>query len=154
MYYKTVILQTVTHMLKVVWFNLAHSCSYPGCGKVLILDGNMKNHRDVCFAKDAGFIKFEGLDGSIKTGCPETPAFKNRYCTDHKPQVCNLDCSEERDESLNIQTGPELRSKAQTLYKDSSKGEPIAEMILGKKTTRKQSYYQVIMHTCTCCFVP
>ena len=29
----------------------------------------MKNRRDVCYAKDAGFIGFEGLAGSIKTGC-------------------------------------------------------------------------------------
>jgi len=126
---------------------LAHSCSYPGCGKVLILDGNMKNHRDVCFAKDAGFITFKGLNGSIKTGCPETPAFKNRYCPNHKPQVCKLECFKKSDESLDVKTGPELRSKAQKSDKDSIKGDPIAEMILAKKTTRQQSYYQVMLYT-------
>jgi len=107
----------------------------------------MKNHRDVCFAKDAGFIEFEGLDGSIKTGCPETPAFKNRYCNNHKPQLCDLKCFEEKDELLDFQTGPELRSKQKGLSKDSLTGEPIAEMILAKKTTRKQAYYQVINPT-------
>ena len=39
----------------------------------MVLDGNMKNHRDVCYAKDAGFIEFEGLKGLIKTGCAAAP---------------------------------------------------------------------------------
>jgi hypothetical protein len=33
----------------------------------MVLDGNMKNHRDVCMAKDAGFIEFDGLPGSLCT---------------------------------------------------------------------------------------
>ena len=46
-----------------------HSCKFPGYGTVLILDGNMKNRRDICFAKSAGYIEFDGLSGSITTGC-------------------------------------------------------------------------------------
>ncbi len=124
-----------------MWFVsfLAHSCNYPGCGSVLVLDGNMKNRRDVCYAKDAGFIQFDGLPRSIKTGCPATPDFKSRYCTQHKSQACDLQSGEEADDELDVPSGPALRSRQMK----PSIGNPVAEMILGKKTTRKQTYYQV-----------
>ena len=32
---------------------VGHTCQYPGCKEVLVLDGNMKNRCDVCMAKDA-----------------------------------------------------------------------------------------------------
>ena len=121
---------------------LAHSCTYPGCDSVLILDGNMKNRRDVCYAKDAGFIQFDGLVGSTKTGCPETPDFKSLYCSQHKSQACDLQSYEEVDDELGVPSGPKLRSHQQK----QSAGNPIAEMILAKKTTRKQTYYQVFPH--------
>lgn len=35
---------------------LEHSCNYPGCKTVLVVDGNLKNRRDVCAAREAGFI--------------------------------------------------------------------------------------------------
>uniref|UniRef100_A0A1X7V592 Uncharacterized protein n=1 Tax=Amphimedon queenslandica TaxID=400682 RepID=A0A1X7V592_AMPQE len=53
----------------------AHACTKPGCGKVLMLDGNMKNHRDVCLATQARYTKYDGLPGSIRTGCPNSPAY-------------------------------------------------------------------------------
>jgi len=99
----------------------------------------MKNQRDVCYAKDAGFIEFDGLLWSIKTGYPATPAFKSRYCIQHKSQACELQSSEEVDEELGVFTGPTLRS-AQT---KQSPGDHVAEMILAKKTTRNKTYYQV-----------
>lgn len=103
----------------------------------------MKNRRDVCYAKDAGFIEFNGLSGSIKTGCAATPAFKSRYCSVHENQACHLLYSEEVDEDMDTPTGPTLRSGR--LKKCD--GELVAEMILAKKITRKQTYYQVM---CTC----
>lgn len=87
----------------------------------------MKNRRDVCCAKNAGFIQFDGLPGSIKTGCPETPAFKSRYCSQHKSQACDLH-SLEVDDELDVPSGPTLR-----LHQQQSAGNPIAEMILAKK---------------------
>ena len=60
-----------------------HTCTFPGCQNVLVLDGNMKNRRDICYAKDAGFVQFPGLPGQIKTGCVASPAFKSRFCTKH-----------------------------------------------------------------------
>lgn len=103
------------------------------------MDGNMKNRRDVCYAKDAGYIQFKGLTGCIKTGCAATPDFKSRYCSKHVNQACTLLHTEEVDEEMDVQTGPTLRSH----HPRKCDGESIAEMILAKKTTRKQTYYQV-----------
>jgi len=36
-------------------------------------------------AKSAGHIEFKNLPGQIITGCKNTPAYKSRYCSDHKP---------------------------------------------------------------------
>ena len=72
---------------------IAHSCSYLGCGRVLVLDGNMKNHRDICLARSAGTVEFKNLPGQITTGCINTPAYKSRYCVDHKPLTSESDCS-------------------------------------------------------------
>ena len=99
----------------------------------------MKNHRDVCYAKDAGFIQFAGLTESIKTGCPDTPDYKSQYCAQHKPQAVDLLSSDEVDEDLGSLAGPALRFHQTKQHL----GNPIAEVILGKKTTRKQTYYEV-----------
>ena len=78
-------------MYTAVFCNTAHRCSYPGCGSVLVLDGNMKNHRDICSAKSDGHIEFECLPGIITTGCTNTPAYKSRYCSDHSTLACSND---------------------------------------------------------------
>lgn len=69
---------------------LEHKCEFPGCKTVIVLDGNMKNRRDICFAKDAGSIQYDGLPGHIKTGCMASPAFKSRFCHQHTTRSCNL----------------------------------------------------------------
>ena len=56
-----------------------HKCKTPGCKNTIVLDGNMKNQRDVCNAREAGYIEYEGLLGRVETGCMNTPAFKSRY---------------------------------------------------------------------------
>lgn len=122
---------------------LAHSCTFPGCGKVLVLDGNMKNRRDVCYAKDAGYLEFEGLSGSIKSGCQATPAYKSRYCDRHKHFACEtqqLTATEDEDgDDLDAPIDPLVRSK----QKQKQPGESIVELILAKKQTRQQTYYKV-----------
>ena len=52
---------------------IEHKCIFPGCTNVMVLDGNMKNQREVCLAKDAGYITYPGLPGRIKTGCMASP---------------------------------------------------------------------------------
>ena len=89
----------------------------------------MKNHRDVCKARDAGFISFEGLPGRVKTGCQRTPGYNSRYCSLHKPRVCSL-----------IEL-PEEDGTVQTATKQRREG--VIERILEKKCTRNTTYFKV-----------
>ena len=50
-------------------------CNFPGCKSVLVIDGIMKNRRDVCGANEAGFITYSGLPGVITTGFQLIPAY-------------------------------------------------------------------------------
>jgi len=93
-----------------------HRCSTNGCGKVLVIDGNMKNHRSVCAASEAGYIEYDGLPGRVKTGCTNTPEQKSRFCHLHKPRA---------------------------LISVSDKQNTIIESILEKKETRSITYYKV-----------
>ena len=52
-----------------------------------MLDENMKNNRSVCLATHAGYAEYDGLPGTIQTGCSNTPAHKSRFCSLHKPTV-------------------------------------------------------------------
>ena len=102
----------------------------------------MKNHRDVCMAREAGFVSFQGLPGHIKTGCLLTPELKSRYCSLHTPRVCR------RTEDENASTNDPL-------------SDDIAEMILEKKVTRSTTFYKVctgvcltiLFHTCLYMYV-
>ena len=47
------------------YFTADHTCNQPGCESVLVLDGNMKNARQVCSCRDVGELKFAGMDGSV-----------------------------------------------------------------------------------------
>ena len=100
----------------------------------------MKNRRDVCMAKDAGYMEFQGLPGKVKTGCQASPSYKSRYCTSHTPQGCNpVKCID--DEELK-ETGSNIGIQQKST--DHEVGNVIAEVIVAKKTTRKDTYYQVI----------
>ena len=78
----------------------------------------MKNHRNVCFAKDAGFAKFEGLSGNIKTGCPNIPELKFKFCSKHSPTLVTRHCS---DSQYEYQQG----------------------ILIAKKTTQQSTLYEV-----------
>jgi hypothetical protein len=98
-----------------------HQCKYPGCKEVLVIDGNMKNRRDVCMAKDVGYIQYPNLPGHIRSGCTASPQFKSRYCHEHGK-----------------------RAPSVSGYDDSSaNGDPVIEVILEKKTTRSSLFYKV-----------
>jgi len=88
---------------------------------LLVIDGNLKNHRDVCLAKEAGFVTYHGLPGKVKTGCQLTPELKSRYCSLHKPRVCVKPQDDANEED----------------------NEDIAEMILEERVTRSVTYYKV-----------
>ena len=52
---------------------------------VLILDGNLKNSRDVHAAEDARFVEYAGLPEQVKTGCMETPQQSGKFCLHLNP---------------------------------------------------------------------
>jgi hypothetical protein len=101
-----------------------------------VIDGNMKNHRDVCLAKDAGYIEFEGLPGKIKTGCQSSPQYNGRYCASHAPNAPSCDVTIDEEDMLEL-TGTVKRRPSNA----------VAKMIVAKKITRKETYYQVCNHT-------
>ena len=100
-------------------FYVGHKCNHPGCRSALVLDGNMKNQRDVCMAKDAGFVEFTSLPGKIKTGCVHTPAHKNRFCLSY------------------------LNHSFSDTDETGHGKDCVLELILSKKTTRNEDYYEV-----------
>ena len=52
----------------IVYMSIDHVCKTPGCNSGLILDGNMKNARQVCMVKDAGQLQFSEIPGTIAVG--------------------------------------------------------------------------------------
>ena len=87
----------------------------------LIMDENMKNHRNICYATTAGYTEYKGLNGKVQTGCPNTPAYKSVYCHLHKPVI-------------SAQKGGDS---------GCSKEKPVG-LIISKKETRKTVFYQVL----------
>ena len=123
------------HLLKCVnkfLVTLEHRCDTPGCGEVIVLDGNMKNSREVCYATHAGHAEFSGLPGSVQSGCPNTPAYKSRYCKLHAPITIiphQIQFSEDGNPDLvNPTTVSEERQVA---------------VITGKRVTRNSTFYRV-----------
>ena len=87
-----------------------------------MFDGNCKNFRDVCKARDAGYAEYEGLQGIVKTGCMNTPKLGSRFCPLHIENVATPQQLDPDSGTQNI----ELLANAQ---------ESIIAMILGKRTT-------------------
>ena len=52
-----------------------------------MLDGNLKNRRDVCSATEAGFIEYSSFPVAIKTGCQLSPCSTSKFCYYHAPRV-------------------------------------------------------------------
>ena len=99
---------------------------------MLVLDGNMKNSREVCFATDAGHTEFSGLAGMIQTGCPNTPAYKSRYCVFHSPTVTT---------PQNIKFAEDGTPMSITNSKDTEERQ--VAIITNKRVTRKSTFYEV-----------
>ncbi len=104
---------------------IGHQCTKPGCKNVLVLDGNMKNHRYVCSATHAGYIAYNGLSGKARSGCQNTPAYKSSYCELHKPVLAMPQRIQPEDEPGVIQI--------------TSVG-----IIINKRKTRHSTLYQVL----------
>jgi len=98
---------------------------------VFVLDGNMKNRRDVCMAREAGYTTYEGLPGVLKTGCMNSPEFKARHCSLHRVRACNPHAGPDLDEAA-----PERKESR----------EMVVEIILEKRVTRKATYFKVYVN--------
>ena len=108
-----------------------HRCEKEGCGIALALDGNMKNHRYVCCATHAGYAGFEGLHGRIRTGCPNTPAFKSSFCGFHAPTV-----------AVHHDVGDDSITNEGTQLSLSLEGQPVG-LLIDKRITRNSTLYKV-----------
>ena len=60
----------------------------------------MKNHRRVCYAVNAGYAEYKGLPGIIRTGCPNTPAYKSQFCKLHNPSTITTKDTSKKSEGL------------------------------------------------------
>ncbi len=100
----------------------------------------MKNHRDVCYAINAGYSEYAGLPGRVRTGCPNTPDYKSLFCALHKPAVAlrSAGVAEPQDTCKS--------SSSQTLSQQDSSQEPIG-LIIGKRSTRNSTLYKVLIWT-------
>ena len=102
-----------------------------------MLDDNMKNSREVCYAIQAGHTEFNRLPGSIRTGCPNTLSYKSRYCTIHGPIMAIpqqiVFSKDGNPKPANPTTPSEERQAA---------------IIIGKRIACNSTFYQV-HHTCT-----
>ena len=90
---------------------------------MLVVDGNMKNRRDVCAASEAGYIQYEGLPTFIKTDCQYSLGYSFKYCFEHAPIIAV--CKE--------------GSTTNAVY------EGVVKIITTKKETCSGVYYQVLI---------
>ena len=119
--------------LRLFLYSLEHRCPAAGCGSVLVFDGNCKNYRDVCKARDAGYVEYEGLKGVVKTGCMNTPKLQSRFCELHSENVA---VPQQLDTEVGI---------TQDTSQDAEEG--VVAMITAKRSTRSGVSYQV---SCYC----
>ena len=94
-----------------------------------MLDGNLKNRRDVCSATEAGFIEYSSLPGAIKTGCQLSPCATSKFCYYHAPRVC---CPNETDTAMDGYT----------------------KIITAVRETRNGKYYQVYLYMYVMLYMP
>ena len=101
----------------------------------------MKNHRDVCLAREAGYAEYSGLPGKVKTGCPNTPQPNSRYCTSHTPTAF-----------MPVGESGSIETAAESVKTNPSKIDEQLTFINAKKITRKSTFYQVYISVfvCTC----
>ena len=114
----------ITNSIISIFCVLECRCDKKGCGELLIIDGYMKNHCDVCLAEYAGYTEYDGLPGKVCTGSPNTPAFMSHYCALHKPTVAL----------------PKVESP-EGAYISFSEDE--VGLIIGKRVTRSSTMYHV-----------
>ena len=127
------------HMITIAYsFTISeHRCEVSGCGDTIVIDGNMKNNRDVCFATNAGYVEYKGLPGRVRTGCPNSPQYMSRYCSLRDPIVAIP--------QKIIQDGDDPNPPVSTTEEDQ------VGLIINKRVTRSSTLYEV-SNICFCFF--
>ena len=72
-------------------------------------------------------LKYDGLSGGVKTGCPNTPEYKSRYCSLHIPFVA-------RSSPVHFSNEPSITN---------SVAESTVAMIIDKRQIRQSTFYKV-----------
>ncbi|XP_044174053.1 uncharacterized protein LOC114970138 isoform X3 [Acropora millepora] len=108
-----------------------HSCEVPGCNDVLVLDGNMKNARQVCSCRDIGELQYAGMEGTVVVGCQNTPGKGSRYCHIH-----NGFARQFQDDNIE-----DTINESKTAHNSD---ELLVVKILNEKSTKKTKMYEVL----------
>ncbi|CAB3997256.1 Hypothetical predicted protein [Paramuricea clavata] len=113
-----------------------HVCDVPGCKDVLVLDGNMKNARQVCSCRNIGELYFDGMKGTIVIGCQNTPSKSSRFCEEHK----NL-ATQFKDDSSSI---PQCEPTTINDENIGDVGDIMPVKVINHRETRQAKFYQVL----------
>ena len=98
-----------------------------------MVDGNMKNHCDVCLATKAGYAEYKGLPGRVQTVCPNSPDYQSQFCQLHKANVAKRQNIQVTDESC----ASEVPRESTTTCRDT------VVFIIDKCVTHSSTPYQV-----------
>ena len=101
-----------------------------------MVDGNIKNHRSVCYAINAGYAEYNGLPGIIRTGCPNTPAYKSRYYSLHNS-------TKERTSKVISKESHYASTEGNTSKVISTESAEPSGIVTGKRITRQGINYEV-----------
>jgi len=117
----------------------SHLCATPGCSNVIVIDGNMKNCRQVCGVKDVTVCLFQSIAGEIKTGCINTPQKGYLVCKNHIDSAC-LYKDEDPDSQICSST-----SNSKDVTTPSKETDMLCIIkICNSRQTRSNLFYQVL----------
>ena len=102
----------IVHALKyynflnmVCYYNIttAHTCKFPGCSNVLVLDGNMKNRRDVCLAILLNIQPYQVIQRQVAWP-PHilNHDIANHTLQEHVPVMKQVQCNQAREQNFFI----------------------------------------------------
>ncbi|KXJ21076.1 hypothetical protein AC249_AIPGENE27746 [Exaiptasia diaphana] len=117
-----------------------HSCQHKGCKNVVVIDGNMKNCRQVCSCKGVTQLQFEGMIGAITVGCLNTPAKGLRLCKDHSTT------------SIAFRDDENLMNEKQCDDKDD-KDDLLPLSVINERETRSGKFFEIKWNDGRCTWV-
>lgn len=84
-------------------------------------------------AHAASHLEYSSLPGTkIRSGCVKMPAFKSRFCEDHK------------ERSYSCQPNQDNKSSSE----NTSESGEVIKLLINKRTTRMEIFYQLLRIEC------